>query len=897
MREQCIRAVESAMGMDREQLARRWGSTWANDIETKIRSAQKQAARQDPESFRALAPEAQLTEAARLAAQENDVQAAKRVQRAEAAILAYDRNQHYIQTQVANGADANPLRAQERILRHKYDEAGNSIDSIESAADARFNAAYAQISQVFDKLNPGLWNQMLEGKLFRMHEIRRTMVAALHGVENVPAEFKRWADQVHEVIDAWREEFNAKGGVVGRLEDWGMWNSWSGRMLERGYEGYAADDLKLRALTAGMQFDAARALRAEMEQKAQRAFVDFMAQRANRRRYVHEDGSYFNDAELRDFFAEAYNTIVSDGWSKPGEEVTAFPGGAVKANRGSQHRVIHLQPEAYADALARYSEQNVLEGLMGGMHRMARDISLVERLGPNPDFMWKKLTEDSMREIGRINPSLAPKLEGYRRHLDYLYNSLAGNNPRVANRAVADLFATARNLQVFKLAKALISSFNDMANVLRTAMQNKLNAAKVVLNASTQFLPGSRRYTRRLGLGVETMLADLERMSGENLSSRTLTAKTASGVLRASGLTFWTNMWRNGFGMTLMDSLGHLTRQYARVDQLHFSDHGVIAAKGVDQATWDIWRAAEIDNWGANHTLLTPEKIMEVSGPSVEAKRQAVIKLLAIIRDERDIAVLEPRLKERVTGRTWLAGEKGMIAGDVGGEIARSGFLFKSFTLTQNIRNWERSGLYARTRFGRYGYMAQMFVAATMLYAVSQWIRDLIAGKDPRPMWGDMNDPRMRSIVIRNWFTAMIGGGGVGFYGDFLFNEQHQGTGSTLGESMLGPLGTTAGSLIDLTTGSAAEYAAGNDAHAGAKAVNLLRSSTPFTNLPYTQALADRAIWYQMMDWASPGSVDRMTSNQANRENTSYWWLPQDNALQGQGPERAPDWGHAVGNN
>lgn len=880
MREQCIRATETALG-------RRITEAEARGIEDRIRNARLQAARADPAAYRAMTPDQQLAEAGRRAALELQAEKAKQVERAQTMILGHDRLANFRASQIAQGNDKNGLESMERVLRHNYDEKDGGFVDVESRANGGFNVAYTQMSEVFDRLNPGLWRRILDGQ-WSMEPMRRAFTDALHGVNgpNIPQPIRDMAKRYHDTVNELRERFNALGGVIGKLEDWGSSHNWSERLV-RNYPGSAADQRKMVRMAATGNASGMRALHDQMTSNARRHFVDQMMQWADRRAYVKDDGTYFNDSELRDFFNEAWATIASDGWTKS-DGTAPFPGGGVKANRGSHHRVIHLKPEAAYEALTQYSEQNILESMVGTLRRMNRDIALLETFGSNPDVQFETQVAKSIEEAVAIDPTQAQKLAAKADRLRNLFNHLAGNNPPPANRAVADAFATARNINVFKLASSALTSITDWATMYQGAIQHRLNPFKVALNSSLAWLPGSRRYARRMGLVVDTMIADLERMSAENVNARTLSAKTASGVIRLSGLSFVTNARKLGFSMTLMDSIGHLTREFADVSALDQNDRQLLAAKGIDQQTWDIWRAARLDSHGANHTLLTPDAIMRVQGPDFEARRNAAIKLMSIVNQEQDLAIIQPGAREQVMARTFFGVAK---PGTIGGELARSMFLFKSFSIAFLGRQGERAAFYAgneptwASRGGRFAYMAKLVVAMTILGALRNWIMDVLSGKDPRPMNPMSPDARRAQIARKNWMQATLTGGGMGVFGDFLFAENSRGQ-STFLETAGGPLLGSVGSVINLTTQNAEEAAMDEPTDAGAEALRFARSNAPFTGLPYIRGLADRYLWNELQEWADPGSVDRQVQRGMNLRDDQYWWSPTSHE-----PERAPDLG------
>lgn len=844
MREACIRAVEAAIG-------RALSASETKRIEDRIRASMRLLARQDAQRWRTLSEPERLREAGVHAAQGLLEEAEKAKVRVGLTILANQKISGYLADQVADGRDKNAVEALQRTLVARYDLKNGPMQSVESRADATFENAARQIADVFETVNPGLWRRIQRG-IWTTEPLRRAFVDALHGkTRGVPPEIVKAAKAYHEIADALRQQFNAAGGVVGRLENWGLPHTWSARLAGKiGPETFVSD----------------------------------MMQWADRRAYVHEDGRAYSDAELKAFFEEAWATIASDGMSKP-REARPYPGGAMKANRGRHHRVIHLRPEAAYDALRKYSEQNPLEAMLGGLRRMSRDVALVETFGPNADLQFEHQLTQALTAAAKADPTQAQALNHKAFYLRNLFSHLAGNDPPPVNRAFADFNGLMRSFQVAsKLGGATITSISDFGTLYQTALLNKLNPFQVMLNSSLAWAPKSRRFARRMGLMLDTLTSEAQRYAHDNLTSKDIGAGVASAVIRASGLGFVTNARRLGFSMTMMDAIGHLTRQkaYADVTKLDAGDHAILASKGIDQETWDIWRAAKLDRWGANHTLLTPDAIMAAEGYTHAQKRDAVIKLLGVVKEEQDLAIITPGARERVQMRM------GTNPGTLGGEIMRTGVLFKSFPWTVLVRHLER-GLAADNPLGRVGYLASLYVLMSLGGAAALSIANVLAGRDPPDLDLFADDDERRSRAIRNWGHALLKGGGLGIFGDFLFAETTQYGGSTLAETMAGPNISTLGEAESLAIGNAVQALQGEETNFGQEAVRFARGITPGANLWYTRAITDRAIFNELMEWAEPGSLEKMRRRQERTRGQTYWWNPEDNPLAGELPERGPE--------
>jgi hypothetical protein len=100
--------------------------------------------------------------------------------------------------------------------------------------------------------------------------------------------------------------------------------------------------------------------------------------------------------------------------------------------------------------------------------------------------------------------------------------------------------------------------------------------------------------------------------------------------------------------------------------------------------------------------------------------------------------------------------------------------------------------------------------------------------------------------------AAFLQGGGLGIYGDVLFNETRSG-GDIIG-SIAGPVPLTAFDLVQ-----AIKYGIrGEGGTAGRTAYRAISSSIPFLNLFYLKTAFDYLIGYQIMETMSPGTLRRL---------------------------------------
>lgn len=259
-----------------------------------------------------------------------------------------------------------------------------------------------------------------------------------------------------------------------------------------------------------------------------------------------------------------------------------------------------------------------------------------------------------------------------------------------------------------------------------------------------------------------------------------------------------------------------------------------------------------------------------IEAERVKAREQAATRLLGTVLEETDVAVIEPGAKERA-----FMGA-GIQRGTWKGELTRSFFLFKSFPLAMIMRHWTR-GMSMPTGTGRAAYLATLFAATTVLGAASMQIREVLNGRDPRTLnpFGEHG--------VRNWIKAMLQGGSLGIYGDFLFSESTQYGGSPVA-SFLGPVVGLGEDVFKLTQGNLLQASQGKSTDVGAEIVKFTRANIPGANLWYSKAALDHLIFHQLQEYFSPGYLAQMRQRAYREFGQRYWWEPGESL-----PYRAPD--------
>ena len=835
MKQKCIEAVSKALGRQINQAE-------AVKIEERILKNMRQLQRENPEGWRALPASERLRAAAGQAAGQLVNEAKLKKLRVELSVKAAASIDNYVTQQRAKGMSG--LDALRRTLVFVSDGKSDRL-SAESRTKAIEADAIRQLIDTFESVDPKFWG------LFESNEGIATLTREIFGQDTGNAVAKKGAEAWKKVAGDLKAQFNRLGGDIGELENWNLPQHHS----------------QLKINKAGMD-----------------QWVSDIFGKLDRTRYVNEDGSLFTDAQMFTFLRGAWETLATGGINKiePGVK-----GSSMVANRHRDTRQIHFKDaDSYLEYQQQYGEKSLWGVITGHVNALSKEISMLETYGPNPDNLFKTMLDKHLRGDAMLDPKTTGKAQREAKRLTSLYDFVAGKVEPIVNEHLAQTFDTLRNWLVSsRLGSAAITAITDEATIHLTAKVNNLPEMQLIQNELRAFNPADaqeRALAQRAGLGLDVMLNNLNRWAQDSLG-QTFSSKMAHTVMRASGLEALDGARRRAFGATYMSALGEMTRKYYSLSEIDPTDNRILLSKGITENDWSVWRLAELEDWGGG--VLTPESIMRIPdsrlanmGDPKQMKRDATMRLLGVVLEETDMAVIRPGAEER-----FISGAA-MQRGTWKGELTRSFFLFKSFPIAMIRRHWMR-GYGMETAGGKAGYIASLVVATTLLGAVSQTVNDLLQGKDPRNY--NVNE----EYGWRNWMAAFLKGGSLGIYGDFLFsgatNHGQQGPIAAL----LGPVAGLVEDSYNLTQGNILEALQGKDTNLGAELVRFVKSNTPGANLWYAKAALDHLIFHQLQEYFSPGYLRRMERRTRNEFGQTYYWQPGADFSE----INAPDFNKAIG--
>lgn len=567
------------------------------------------------------------------------------------------------------------------------------------------------------------------------------------------------------------------------------------------------------------------------------------------------------DAKDRDqFLTYVYNSLIRNE-HQIAEGAGGHYGGKSITSKLNAKRVLHFKTaDDWFDYNSKFGGGNLRESLFAGFNYAGRNIGLMSTLGTNPKAGFEKigrLVENNLIKKGEQGKAQKVgdylKTQGrYERHFAEIDGSVNSINSFSGARWSG---ITRSILSMAKLGGAVVSALADVHLYGRELKYQGRSYLGGITEAMTRLskIKNSKRkveIAEQLGFMADNVIYDLAaRYSTGDTLNKSFT-KLQRTFFKLNLLQWWTNSLKEG----AMLGMGNYVAKQRNIafNNLDSKFKRLINHFGIDEKIWNTIRKMDVEKAEDGKEFFSVRQIDNLSDDTIKSlanldkmsKRQIDIfkdnlktKVSGMFLDRSTYAVIEPDARTR----SFMKG--GLHAGTVWGEAARFMFQFKAFPLAilQKAMGREISSF----RAGNYGEgfwgVVSLIVGSGMFGYISMTAKDLIRGKSPK-------DPTKK----KTFFNAMLQGGGLGIYGDFLFGQSFSGL------DILATAGGPAATEF-AKAGNAFRYAfQGEFSKAGKAAYKSVVGNTPFLNLFYLKTAFDYAIGYQIMETLSPGHLRKM---------------------------------------
>ena len=711
------------------------------------------------------------------------------------------------------------------LARDPRDRAG--FEHVEGRYQSVLAWAHALSEALISELRPRL------AGLKRNHVILNDVVRELAGEDTGDAMAQVLAKAWRDTSEALRVRFNAAGGNIAKRVDW---------IMPQKHDALTIQD-------AGFA-----------------AWRDFIRPKLDRGQIIDNlTGAPMTDGRLDILLTDIFETITTQGWSKRQPAMRAFGLGATANRRQDPRVLIFNNADDWMTYQRQFGSPDLHDTLISHINDMAMDIARLEVLGPNPTAMVA-----FMQQV--VDKSAAGKGRRQQRAARVAIKSITRVDDELTGKAliplrdgIANGFTATRNLLISaQLGSAAITAISDIAFQRLARHFNGLPAMGAVIDTLKLMNPADiadQRAAVRMGLTADNWIGlalGQARFAGDVIGPK-WSKMMSDVVLRASGLSSWTQAGRWAFGM---EFLSHLADFAGRtLDDMPVPTRNALARYGVTEADWArVTASALTDHKGVNFVDIQ-QLYREV--PDVANR------LHHMVLSEMEFAVPTSNARSRALLR--FGTQRGTLIGEVAASIA----MYKTFPVSI-VHLHVMRGLSQATPVQKIAYLTDLVVSTTVLGALALQAKDISKGRDPR----DMNSVEFMG-------AAFVQGGGAGIWGDFLFADVNRSGHGTI-VTAAGPLVGLGEDVIRLTLGNVQQAGiTGDKTNIGREAARFFERYFPGSSLWYARLGLERALFDRLQQLADPDARQdfRRIERAAQRDRgQKFFWRPGQAA-----PSRLPD--------
>lgn len=553
------------------------------------------------------------------------------------------------------------------------------------------------------------------------------------------------------------------------------------------------------------------------------------------------DPRTFDDTDDPEAFLKAVYAGLSSGVHLTArgaaDAVTGFKGPGNLAKRASAERVLHFKSaDDWFDYNERFGTRDLFASVAAGIRSASRDTALMRAFGTNPEAAFTADMERlaiAARDAGDFKA--AEKLAKAARKqglLGAIFKGVSGELDIPGNVTLANWGHGLRAWQgMAKLGGVVLSSFPDIAARASTLRHHGIPYAASVADGFASVLRGrgsaeQREIADLIGVGIDGMLGSVF----ARFTSADSVPGQASALLdffmKVNLQSFWQDAQATGIGLMLSRNLAHAVRK--GWDELGEDLRRSLGRFEIGAAEWDQLRQAELRQ-ADGRAYLVPDDVADAA---------TALKLRTYYIDTAQEAMTMPGAFERAI--TTAGTQRGTLVG----EAVRVIMQFKAYGVTFASRQIGRE--LRRKGAADFAGLAALIVGTTTLGLVSLQAKEVTKGRSPRA-------PGDAAGLAKLFTAAMVQGGGLGIYGDFLFGKYNR-----FGQ---GPIASAAGPMVGTTEDTLkllGKVVSGDWQDLPADATRFGVNNTPFINLFYTRQALDWLILYDLQEAMSPGYLQRM---------------------------------------
>lgn len=673
------------------------------------------------------------------------------------------------------------------------------------------------------------------------------------------AEIIKLATILHEYSEMMRIKLNDRGANIGKI--WGY-------VVRQSHDPYSVRDAA--KVLGDTTTEADPSIEGKWDKNYNRnfkAWKNFVMERLDQER------TFAGVENIDEFMLFAYNSLIkNENLKSDGAEFTYNAKPTKNIAKSSQmKRVLHFKN---ADTWFEYNKNfgmgNLNESFFSGLTSVGRNLGIMDTLGTKPEVNFEKIRKAVATRITQSGQD-SNKVDSkqFNKFLDvvtgriYETGSFTGAKWGAITRAITSMA---------KLGGAVVSAAADLAQYggeMRYQGRSFFGGMNEAMGSLAKIKNKKDRkdIAQMLGIMFDNSIYDVSGrfQVGDSMSKGWTNAQRT--FFKYNLLSWWTNNLKES---AMLGMANYFAKQKnIKFDDLNPGLKTLFKQYDINSTRWNIIRniAMEKADDGTefiNIALLdkiTDSEAKLISGldnPSPRELRNIKdsfkSSVSGMLLDRSTFAVIEPdaRVKATLTRST--------IAGTWGGEAIRFVGQFKAFpaSIIMKTLSREKSFFKAGNKVRGMTGMASIIAMSTLMGYVSMTAKDILKGREPRV-------PDDMETFKNIFYASFLQGGGLGIYGDVLFQETR--SGGDIAASLLGPVPLSAFDYLQ-----AIKYAVidGEPSKAGKLAYRNTIANIPFLNVFYAKAAFDYLIGHQMMEFMSPGVLKRVEKRMEKDYNQGF---------------------------
>ena len=730
----------------------------------------------------------------------------------------------------AQGAKALLVGIQEysKIARNSIGAKQDTIEVVE----------LTRLYQAINKLGDDAWNQFTKGD-FDL-ELKKAMKGEIVEVGMV----KEIAQILKNSQAEWRQRLNDLGANIGELDDW------------------------ITKTTHNTEKMGNASNRSKIVGDNRVAWREFIRERLDLPRTF---AGVTDPMKIDEILDGIYDSLMANDHLKHGGTNSIY-GSRNIGNRLNASRVLHFKDaEARHQYDRMFGEPSLKESVLENLSNSSRNIALMQELGVNPQATFEKVLALLRKKYKSENPELVRNLnfENFKNEFAEIDGSING----VGNTTLAKVGMTIRALQSMgKLGFAAVTSIGDLAQYMSTSnfqgrgflsgfreainslFKTQDQAAMSVLSVTSNSVAGSFQANKY----------------GASMDTWGTMGKLQNMFFKYNSLNRWISSLKSGMTVGLAHHYGMLAD--TKFLDLSARERNLITLYGIDEGKWNMLRSIKTLDVETRR-YLTAEGVNEISDNAIKSYVGRKISQREIRNFKKDLEMtwrnvlvdqaMHGTPEPDAAVRAFM--NQGQKKGTGAGEGLRFIGQFKSFPMTiwkkiigREMKSYGKEVL-EETPFARVTGLTSLMLLSTVFGYIAMSAKDILRGRSPR-------DPEKTDVLLQ----ALIQGGGLGIYGDFIVGELQNEYGGGTFDSLLGP---TAGDITKMVS-MVKSIMEGDALKTGKKFQLFAEGNIPFLNMYYSKAAYDYIIGYQIKEFLDPGFFARMENKHQEKRGQSYFLKP-----------------------